>query len=296
MQRLTRLVLAAVALGVLAGAQESGPAGSAAEGRRLQGDRRGDLQGAIALYKQIVSNAAAPRQVAAAALLGLGGCYEKVGEAEARGAYQRLIANYPEQTSEVAARRARLAALARSAEPKKPTWRQNPHSHEAPENRQRQAVSGRPDAGVHRGRQSVDSARSWQERPEHRRRSHSLTRADARLDSANICIEWSTDGKWIGFLVRSADRQTLGPGALRHPGCRRHTETRAGQVGALGWRGHTLRYALSAGADVLYFAAGIEMKDLRIYSMATVAAIPGPSQPPSPGSPPSRRTARGLPT
>jgi Tol biopolymer transport system component len=116
MQRLTRLVLAAVALGVLAGAQTQDRPDLQLKAAVYKETVEGDLQGAIALYKQIVSNAAAPRQVAAAALLGLGGCYEKVGEAQARGAYERLIANYPEQTSEVAAARARLTAISRAAQ------------------------------------------------------------------------------------------------------------------------------------------------------------------------------------
>jgi hypothetical protein len=77
-------------------------------------DRRRRSQGAIALYKQIVSNAAISRPVAAAALLGLGGCYEKLGAAqasEARKAYERLVAEYSDQSQQAAEARARLAAL-----------------------------------------------------------------------------------------------------------------------------------------------------------------------------------------
>ena len=111
MHRLTALALAVVALGVLTGAQGQDRPDLQLKSAVYKETVEGDLQGAIALYKQIVSNAATPRPFAAAALLGLGGCYEKVGETQARGAYEQLIAKYPEQAAEVAAARARLAAL-----------------------------------------------------------------------------------------------------------------------------------------------------------------------------------------
>jgi len=111
MHRLTSLAFAVVAVAVLVGAQAQDRPDLQLKAAIYKETVEGDLQGAIALYKQIVSNNAAPRPVAAAALLGLGGCYEKVGEAQARGAYERLIASYPEQTSEVAEARTRLAAL-----------------------------------------------------------------------------------------------------------------------------------------------------------------------------------------
>ena len=118
MQRLTRLVLAAVALGVLAGAQSQDRPDLQLKAAVYKETVEGDLQGAIALYKQIVANAAAPRPVAAAALLGLGGCYEKVGEAQAREArkvYERLVAEFSDQAQEAASARTRLAALAGTA-------------------------------------------------------------------------------------------------------------------------------------------------------------------------------------
>src|SRR5512139_521956 len=71
----------------------------------------GNLQAAIDQYKKIVAENGGNRVVAARALLQLAGCYEKLGEAQARGTYERLIANYPEQTTEVATARARLVAL-----------------------------------------------------------------------------------------------------------------------------------------------------------------------------------------
>ena len=84
MRTLTRLVLAAVALGVLAGAQGQDRPEVQLKAAVYKETVEADLQGAIALYKQIVSNGAAARPVAAAALLGLGGCYEKLGQRDAR--------------------------------------------------------------------------------------------------------------------------------------------------------------------------------------------------------------------
>jgi Tol biopolymer transport system component len=75
----------------------------------------GNLKAAIERYQRIITTYISDRPIVAKALVRMGQCYEKLGEAqtsEARKAYERLIANYPEQTSEVAAARVRLAALA----------------------------------------------------------------------------------------------------------------------------------------------------------------------------------------
>ena len=71
----------------------------------------GDLQGAIELYGRIVADHGGNRAVAAEALLRLGGCHEKLGQAEARKAYERLVADYPDQVEKVQAARKRLTAL-----------------------------------------------------------------------------------------------------------------------------------------------------------------------------------------
>jgi Tol biopolymer transport system component len=71
----------------------------------------GDLKGAIEMYKTIVANAGANRTVAAKALLAMGQSYEKLGNAEARNAYDRLVRDYADQRDVAAQGRARLAAL-----------------------------------------------------------------------------------------------------------------------------------------------------------------------------------------
>jgi Tol biopolymer transport system component len=115
MPRLKSLMLAVVALGALAGAQGHDRPDLQLKAAVYKETVEGDLQGAIALYQQIASNAAVPRPIGAAALLGLGGCHEKLGQQEARKVYERLVADYPDQTQEVAQARTRLAALAGAA-------------------------------------------------------------------------------------------------------------------------------------------------------------------------------------
>jgi len=69
----------------------------------------GDLKGAIELYKKIAQST--NRAVAAKALLRMGQCHEKLGSAEARTAYQRVVREFADQAEIVAQARVRLAAL-----------------------------------------------------------------------------------------------------------------------------------------------------------------------------------------
>lgn len=71
----------------------------------------GQLEEAIQLYKRIVQEHAGNRAVAAKALLEMGRCYEKLGNTEARKAYERLLRDYGDQNDAAAQARARLAAL-----------------------------------------------------------------------------------------------------------------------------------------------------------------------------------------
>jgi Tol biopolymer transport system component len=71
----------------------------------------GNLQQAITLYQRILAQHPADREVDAKAQLHIGLCYENLGLAEARRAYQQVIANYADQAEEVREARAHLAAL-----------------------------------------------------------------------------------------------------------------------------------------------------------------------------------------
>jgi len=73
------------------------------------------LQKAIALYKRVIDEFPKNRDIAAKALLQIGQCQEKLGNLEARKSYEQLLRDYPDQAEPVAAARARLAALTKTA-------------------------------------------------------------------------------------------------------------------------------------------------------------------------------------
>lgn len=74
----------------------------------------GQLEQAIQLYKRIVQEHARNRVAASHALLEMGQCYEKLGNREARKAYERLLRDYGDQNEAAAQARARLAAISSS--------------------------------------------------------------------------------------------------------------------------------------------------------------------------------------
>ena len=95
-----------------AGAQKPRRAELALEAAAKKEMVEGDLKGAIDLYRQIIAQYdRTDRASAAKALLRMGQCYEKLGLAEARNAYQRIVSEYAEQRETVTAARARLAGL-----------------------------------------------------------------------------------------------------------------------------------------------------------------------------------------
>ena len=72
----------------------------------------GDLKAAIEEYRKIATTyAKSNRAIAARALLRMGQCYEKLGNAEARKAYERLVMEFADQVEPARAARERLAAL-----------------------------------------------------------------------------------------------------------------------------------------------------------------------------------------
>ncbi len=71
----------------------------------------GQLEEAIQLYKNILANYSGNRAVAAKALLEMGRCYEKLGNTEARKAYERLLRDYGDQSEAATEARKRLAVL-----------------------------------------------------------------------------------------------------------------------------------------------------------------------------------------
>jgi len=77
----------------------------------MKKEAEGDLNGAIKLFQGIVTKFPGKRDIAAKAQLQIGLCYEKLGNAEARTAYERVVREFADQAEIVAQARVRLAAL-----------------------------------------------------------------------------------------------------------------------------------------------------------------------------------------
>jgi Tol biopolymer transport system component len=71
----------------------------------------GNLHEAIDLYDRIVRDFPGDHALAAKALVQMGHCYEKLGRAEAKKAYERVIREYADQAEPLRVARTRLAAL-----------------------------------------------------------------------------------------------------------------------------------------------------------------------------------------
>jgi Tol biopolymer transport system component len=72
----------------------------------------GNLKAAIAAYQEIVAKSGRNHGVAAQALLRMADAYRKLGDAESRRVYERLIREYPDQKSAVEIARSRLGGAA----------------------------------------------------------------------------------------------------------------------------------------------------------------------------------------
>jgi Tol biopolymer transport system component len=71
----------------------------------------GDLKGAIEAYRKVALSYRGNRAVVAKALVRVGQCYEKLGDAESRKAYEQVVREFGDQAEAVATARTRLAAL-----------------------------------------------------------------------------------------------------------------------------------------------------------------------------------------
>src|SRR5687768_13075840 len=85
------------------------------ESARQKETLEGDLKGAIELYRKAAAEAGKDRATGAQALLHLAQCYEKQGNAESRGIYERLVRDYAGQKDAWATARARLSGIQPSA-------------------------------------------------------------------------------------------------------------------------------------------------------------------------------------
>jgi len=121
----TAVVAVALAVALLGSGAAPAQSGNELFQKALAKERSaGDLAEAIKLYQTVLQKHGQDRKLAAKALLQLGRCYERLGQADARKAYERLLREYAEQTDQVEDARAGLAALGRPADPSAVTLRQ----------------------------------------------------------------------------------------------------------------------------------------------------------------------------
>jgi hypothetical protein len=83
----------------------------------------GDLKGAISLYAKAVAESKGDRAVSAKALIAMAECHRKLGDAEARGIYERIVREYADQKDAVNIARTRLGTAAPvAAKGDRPVW------------------------------------------------------------------------------------------------------------------------------------------------------------------------------
>ena len=78
---------------------------------------QGKPDAAIAAYKKVLAAPGVSRALAARAQFRIGACYEKLGQADARRAYDAVVRDFADQPELVRQAQARLAALAAALPP-----------------------------------------------------------------------------------------------------------------------------------------------------------------------------------
>ena len=118
--RTALVVVVALFAGVLSGTPQKSDQGEVLLQKAIHKETvEGRLEEAIQIYKEVYTTNKNNRALAARALVQMGQCYEKLGNAEARNAYEQVIKEFADQEEQVQAARTKLAALtAPEANPK----------------------------------------------------------------------------------------------------------------------------------------------------------------------------------
>lgn len=95
----------------LALSQQSNKAESLYQEALMQMEGKGNYNKALEVFGQIIKDYPGNRQVSARSQYQIGVCYEKLGKAEAKKAYEQVVKNFADQPQVVAEARARLAVL-----------------------------------------------------------------------------------------------------------------------------------------------------------------------------------------
>src|SRR4051794_38787519 len=102
-----RYLLPFLAAAMLATAQPRNSDAALGAARHLE-EAEGNYPAAIEAYKRFLAQYGKDRTLAAKALVRMGQCYEKLGDAESRKIYERVVREYADQKEAVAAARAKL--------------------------------------------------------------------------------------------------------------------------------------------------------------------------------------------
>jgi len=112
------MLISSVMVGLVVAPMALSQRASRAELRFQEAHRKetidGDLKSAIDLYRRAIGEAGSNRPIAAQALVRMGECYEKLGDVEARKAYERVVRDFGDQKDPAETARRRLAALERA--------------------------------------------------------------------------------------------------------------------------------------------------------------------------------------
>jgi Tol biopolymer transport system component len=241
------------------------------ERARLLDEGNQNLAEAIRLYGQVADSAKDQPALAARALVQMGRCQERLGQAEARKAYQRVLDEYPQQLEEVKLARERLEALTLQAgEAGKPRFRKI----QIPGKLSMQGSGMLSPDG--RRLAFISDGSLWvvpipgHSHPDIAGAAVRLTEPMNAWDIANVSIAWSGDGNWIGFRVAVPKIDKQADEELYVVPAEGGTPRRLPII----WKDwavdvHTLRYAFSRDGATLYFTDGPTIEESRIYSMPT---------------------------
>src|SRR6266498_4157830 len=105
-----RYLLPFLAAVMLAAAQPRNSDAALGAARHLE-EAEGNYPAAIEAYKKFLAQYGKDRARSAKVLVRMGQCYEKLGDAESRKAYERVVREFGDQKEAAEAARVRLAAL-----------------------------------------------------------------------------------------------------------------------------------------------------------------------------------------
>ena len=108
----TKVMMTALLLVANTVAQQKNGSGQVLlEAARQKETLEGDLKGAIKEYEEVLKRFAGDRSLVATALVRMAECHRRLGDATARGLYERVVREYADQKGPVDEARTRLAAM-----------------------------------------------------------------------------------------------------------------------------------------------------------------------------------------